>query len=74
MKLGLVSSTAYNPKSSNYIRKKYKKKLAYFEDKCGLILYLSSSMRSGYQEPLMRPIDFDNKIGRFLGLKQCTET
>ena len=66
-----VILAAYNPKSSDYIRKKYKKKLAYFEEKCGLIPYLSSSMKRGYQEPLMRLIDFDHKIDRFLGLKQC---
>ena len=66
------SSAAFNPTSSDYIRKKYKRKLAAFEDKCGLIPYLSSSMSSGYQEPFTRPIDFDHKIGRFLGLKLCT--
>ena len=64
--------TAYNPKSSDYVRSKYKKKLAYFEEKCGLIAYLSTSMCSGYYEPSMRPIDFDHKISRFLALKQCT--
>jgi adenylate/nucleoside-diphosphate kinase len=63
---------AYNPKSSDYVRNKYKKKLAYFEEKCSLISYLSSSMSSGYCEPCTRPIDFDHKISRFLGLKQCT--
>ena len=64
------SPVAYNPKSSEYIRKKYKKKLAYFEERCGLISYLSSSMSHGYQEPAVRPIDFNHKMENFLGLKQ----
>ena len=63
---------AYNPKSSDFVRKKYKRKLAKFDEQCQLIAYLSSSMKTGYQEPNERPIDFQHKMGSFLDLKGTT--
>ena len=72
--LYFVFVLAYNPKSNEYIRKKYKKKLIHFEEKCDLISYLSSTMRQGYQEPALRPIDFKHKMSNFLGLKECCQT
>lgn len=63
---------AYNPKSSDFVRKKYKRKLAKFDEQCQLIAYLSASMKTGYQEPNERPIDFQHKMGSFLDLKRIT--
>ena len=63
---------AYNSKSSDYIRNKYKRKLARFDEQCQLIAYLSSSMKNGYQEPQERPIDFQHKMGSFLNLERTT--
>ena len=63
---------AFNPKSKGYIRQKYKRKIAHFEEKCALIKYLSVTMGHGYHEPAERPIDFGHKVGKFLQLKQGT--
>ena len=65
--------SAYNPKSNNYVRNKYKKKLAQFEETCQIIGYLSSSMRQGYREPDERAIDFQHKMHSFLKLKRETQ-
>ena len=63
---------AYNAKSSDYARNKYKRKLARFDEQCQLITYLSSSMQKGYREPQERPIDFQHKMGSFLNLERTT--
>ena len=62
-------STAYNPKSSEYVRRKYRKKLEQFEEYCELIRYLGDQMghRARTNEEL--PIDFDHKMLLFLNLK-----
>eukprot|EP00731_Ephydatia_muelleri_P001087 Em0001g1087a len=59
---------AYNEKSGSYIRNKYKKKLAHFEEHCQLIGYLSAIMQAGYTEPVNRPLDFAHKMDSFLKL------
>ncbi|XP_039637151.1 adenylate kinase 9 isoform X2 [Perca fluviatilis] len=59
---------AFNHKSTDYIRKKYKKKLALFEENCALIPYLSLTMTGNYRPPCERPIDFEFKLNRFLAL------
>ncbi|KAL6095965.1 ak9 [Pungitius sinensis] len=59
---------AFNNKSVEYTRKKYKKKLALFEEDCALIPYLSSTMRGNCRPPEERPIDFEFKLNRFLAL------
>lgn len=59
---------AFNHKSTEYARQKYKKKLALFEENCELIPYLNSTMRGRYRPPNERPIDFEFKLGRFLAL------
>lgn len=61
---------AYNPQSSDFIRKKYKKKLMNFEDTCELIQYLGNVMTKRYKEPKDRPIDFDFKMDKFMALKE----
>ena len=60
---------AYNPKNSDYIKKKYRKKLAQFEETCELIKYLGDTMTRRYREPKDRPIDFDFKLQTFVQLK-----
>ncbi|XP_047429649.1 adenylate kinase 9 [Mugil cephalus] len=59
---------AFNHKSTDYARRKYKKKLALFEENCALIPYLSTAMRGNYRPPSERPIDFEFKLNRFLAL------
>ncbi|XP_051881405.1 LOW QUALITY PROTEIN: adenylate kinase 9 [Pristis pectinata] len=65
---------AYNPKSYDYVRKKYKKKLEQYEEHCELISYLGSKMTRKYKEPKDRPIDFDHKLQTFLSLKNAEPT
>ncbi|XP_043860892.1 adenylate kinase 9 [Dromiciops gliroides] len=60
---------AFNPKGSEYSRKKYKKKLEQFIERCELIPYLGSKMTRKYKEPQFRAIDFDHKLQTFISLK-----
>lgn len=62
--------TAFNPKSSDYVRRKYKKKLEQFEETCELIRYLGDNMSRRYRDPKDRPIDFDFKLDKFMQLKE----
>jgi len=61
-------SIAFNRKSTDYTRQKYKKKLALFEENCALIPYLSSVMTGNYKHASERPVDFEFKLNRFLAL------
>lgn len=65
---------AYNPKSSVYIRKKYKQKLDKFEETCNLIRYLGDNMTLRYKDPNERPVDFDSKLEIFFALKGIEPT
>uniref|UniRef100_A0AAV2K976 Nucleoside-diphosphate kinase n=1 Tax=Knipowitschia caucasica TaxID=637954 RepID=A0AAV2K976_KNICA len=60
---------AFNPRSSDYVRQKYKKKLALFEENCALIPYLISNMQGEYKPLSAQPIDFEFKLNKFLALK-----
>nr|XP_056712755.1 adenylate kinase 9 [Euleptes europaea] len=60
---------AFNPRSSDYVRKKYKRKLDRFIENCELIPYLGTKMTKKYKEPPNRPIDLDHKLQTFLSLK-----
>ncbi|XP_030879749.1 adenylate kinase 9 [Leptonychotes weddellii] len=60
---------AFNPKSSEYTRRKYKKKLQQFMESCELITYLGAKMTRKYKEPQFRAIDFDHKLQTFLSLR-----
>ncbi|XP_006157047.1 adenylate kinase 9 [Tupaia chinensis] len=60
---------AFNPKGSEYTRKKYKKKMDQFVERCELITYLGAKMTRKYQEPQFRAIDFDYKLQSFLSLR-----
>uniref|UniRef100_A0A667Z081 Uncharacterized protein n=1 Tax=Myripristis murdjan TaxID=586833 RepID=A0A667Z081_9TELE len=59
---------AFNHKGSDYTRKKYKQKLALFEESCALIPYLGSTMTRNYKPPNEHPIDFEYKLRRFWAL------
>ncbi|CAH1800208.1 unnamed protein product [Owenia fusiformis] len=63
---------AYNPKSSEYVRKKYKQRLMQFEESCELIKYLGDTMTVKFKEPKDRAIDFDHKLDRFVKMK-CSD-
>ena len=64
----LIFIPAHNPKSSQYVRQKYKKKLLQFQESCQLIAYLGKVMKRRYLDPEDRPIDFDYKLGSFMSL------
>lgn len=68
-----LTSTAYN-RTSTYTRKKFKKKLLQYEDDCELVRYLSSAFTQKYKAPHELPIDFRQKLGRFLSLKDTVKT
>uniref|UniRef100_A0A672GWJ8 Uncharacterized protein n=1 Tax=Salarias fasciatus TaxID=181472 RepID=A0A672GWJ8_SALFA len=59
---------AFNHKSTDYTRQKYKKKVALLEEDCALIPYLSSVMREKFRPPGELPIDFQFKLNKFLAL------
>ncbi len=67
-------SAANNPKASDYVRMKYKKKLENFENQCQLIRYLGKNMTRKYKEPEDRPTDFDHKLTTFLSLKEISSS
>ncbi|XP_037376109.1 adenylate kinase 9-like isoform X2 [Talpa occidentalis] len=60
---------AFNPKGSEYSRKKYKRKMELFLERCELITYLSAKMTKKYKEPQFRAIDFDHKLQTFVSLR-----
>ena len=66
--------SAFNPKSSDYVRKKYKQKLQKFEETCNLIRYLGDNMTVRYRDPNERPSDFDSKLEVFFALKGIEPT
>ncbi|CAH3032700.1 unnamed protein product, partial [Porites lobata] len=72
--VGFFYISAYNPKSSDYVRKKYKQKLMRFEEECELIGYLGKEMTSRYREPEDLRIDFEHKLSTFLALKDIEPT
>ncbi|XP_048858202.1 adenylate kinase 9 isoform X2 [Brienomyrus brachyistius] len=65
---------AFNPRNSDYICKKYKKKLECLEDGCELISYLGSTMTQEYAQTHEQPVDFTHKLQRFLALKHIRVT
>ncbi|CAL8315928.1 unnamed protein product [Lota lota] len=65
---------AFNPSSSDYIRQKYRKKLASFEESCELIPYLVSTMTRNCRSPSTQPTDFELKLHKFLALRDYQGT
>lgn len=66
--------SAFNPRLSDYTRKKYKRQLAQFEENCELITYLGFTMTAKYKLPQEQPIDFEYKLQRFLALETSCES
>lgn len=64
-----VVFSAYNPKSSKFVRQKYKKELVKFEEKCKFIEYLSQHMKGGYKDPQQRPLQFNTQMKYFMDLQ-----
>eukprot|EP01135_Chromosphaera_perkinsii_P003290 Nk52_evm65s239 gene=Nk52_evmTU65s239 len=61
---------ANNPKSKDYIREKYEKKMKEYEENTKLIEYLGKVMAAEYMPQEERPIDFDHKLTKFLALRK----
>ncbi|TSN30253.1 Adenylate kinase 9 [Bagarius yarrelli] len=64
---------AYNSTSS-YTQTRYKKNLHQFEDDCELIPYLNVTLSQKFKAPQELPIDFNQKLCRFLALKDVSKT
>lgn len=70
----IIFSEAYNPKSTEYRRKKYKQKLIYFEEKCQLINFLYKQTTLKYKEPAKRSIEYNAKYESFFALQENAPT
>lgn len=65
---------AYNAKSSDYLRRKFRRKLYIFEEQCELISYLAQHTTIRYKPPERRTPDFNIKYETFFALKQNVPT
>ena len=65
---------AYNIKSSDYLRRKFRRKLYIFEEQCELIRYLSEKTTVRYKELGKRTPEFNIKYETFFALQQNTPT
>ncbi|XP_047128980.1 adenylate kinase 9 isoform X1 [Hydra vulgaris] len=61
---------AFNPKSNEMVKAKYKKKLRLFEKQCEIVPYLGRTMKRKYLEPDDRPLDFDLKLNTFFSFQK----
>jgi hypothetical protein len=55
------------PRSNEYVRSIYRKKLRRFEEQCGLAVYLGKTMQSSHSAD--RAIDLDHKLSLFFAAK-----
>jgi adenylate/nucleoside-diphosphate kinase len=65
---------AYNTKSSDYLRRKFRRKLYIFEEQCELIAYLAEKTTVRYKEPEKRTVDYNVKYETFFALQQNAPT
>jgi len=65
---------AYNSKSSDYLRRKFRRKLYFFEEQCELISYLAEKTPIRYKEIDKRTPDYNIKYETFFALQQNTPT
>jgi hypothetical protein len=72
--MNFVFQKAYNPKSTEYRRKKYKQKLGYFEQKCELINYLYKETTLKYKDPSKRSEEYNIKFESFFSLQDNAPT
>jgi adenylate/nucleoside-diphosphate kinase len=65
---------AYNPKSTEYRRKKYRQKLSYFKQKCELINFLYKETTVKYKDPSKRTEEYNIKLESFFSLQDNAPT
>ncbi|CAF4492974.1 unnamed protein product, partial [Rotaria socialis] len=65
---------AYNTKSSDYLRRKFRRKLYIFEEQCELISYLAQKTTVRYKEPQKRSPDYNVKYETFFALRHNVPT
>ncbi|CAF2033300.1 unnamed protein product [Rotaria magnacalcarata] len=65
---------AYNTKSSDYLRRKFRRKLYIFEEQCELISYLAQKTAVRYKEPEKRSADYNVKYETFFALRHNVPT
>lgn len=65
---------AYNTKSSDYIRRKFRRKLYIFEEHCELISYLAEKTTVRYKEPKKQGTDYNIKYETFFALQHNVPT
>ncbi|KAM8809905.1 adenylate kinase 9 [Eudromia elegans] len=62
---------AFNPRSPERARRKYRRELEQFAERCALIPYLGAQMPRRYREPRGAPADLDRKLRAFLALQHA---
>jgi adenylate/nucleoside-diphosphate kinase len=65
---------AYNSKSSDYLRRKFRRKLYIFEEHCQLIPFLAEKTTIRYKESDRRSVEYNVKYETFFALKQNMPT
>lgn len=65
---------AYNTKSSDYLRRKFRRKLYIFEEQCELIGYLAEKTTIRYKELSQRTPEYNVKYETFFALQQNSPT
>lgn len=65
---------AYNTKSSDYIRRKFRRKLYVFEEQCELIGYLAEKTTVRYKKPEKRTPEYNVKYETFFALQHNVPT
>ncbi|CAF3709748.1 unnamed protein product [Adineta steineri] len=65
---------AYNTKSSDYLRRKFRRKLYIFEEQCELINYLAEKTTVRYKKPEKRTPDYNIKYETFFALQHNVPT
>jgi adenylate/nucleoside-diphosphate kinase len=65
---------AYNTKSSDYLRRKFRRKLYIFEEQCELISYLAEKTTVRYKESDKQAPDYQVKYETFFALQHNVPT
>ena len=65
---------AYNTRSSDYLRRKFRRKLYTFEEQCELIGYLAERTTIRYKDPNKRSADYNVKYETFFALEHNVPT
>ncbi|CAF1144837.1 unnamed protein product [Adineta ricciae] len=65
---------AYNTKSSDYLRRKFRRKLYIFEEQCELISYLAEKTTIRYKKPEKRTPEYNIKYETFFALQHNVPT